>query len=184
MAGKLANRMCVYELDAVALETFRLTLEPLRVEHADEMAPLLADAELYAFTGADPPTLEELRTRYARQVAGRSPDGAERWLNWIVRRREDGQAAGFVQATIADEPPPATAVLAWVVGARFQHRGYAREAAGAVAAWLDRVGVPRLVAYIHPEHAASMGVARALGLAPTDDRVDGEVVWERITGSG
>lgn len=176
--------MCIDEVDAPALDTFRLTLEPLRVEHAEEMTPLLADPELYGFTEADPPNLEELRAGYARQVAGRSPDGAERWCNWIVRRREDGHAAGFVQATIAEDPPPVTAVLAWVVGARFQHRGYAREATGAVADWLDRVGVRRFVAYIHPEHPASMGVARALDLAPTDDRVDGEVVWERITGSG
>jgi RimJ/RimL family protein N-acetyltransferase len=174
--------MCIDEIDAPVLDTFRLTLEPLRVEHAEEMAPLLADPELYGFTEADPPTLEELRARYVRQVAGRSPDGAERWLNWIVRRREDGQAAGFVQATIAEDPPPVTAVLAWMVGGRFQHRGYAREAAGAVTGWLDRVSVRRFVAYIHPEHAASMGVARALDLAPTDDRVDGEVVWERVTG--
>jgi hypothetical protein len=27
-----------------------------------------------------------------------------------------------------------------------------------------------------------MGVARALGMEPTDERVDGEVVWERVTG--
>jgi RimJ/RimL family protein N-acetyltransferase len=46
------------------------------------------------------------------------------------------------------------------------------------------VGVRRVVAYIHPEHTASMGVARALALAPTGERVDGEIVWERITGSG
>ncbi|HYZ61371.1 MAG TPA: GNAT family N-acetyltransferase, partial [Acetobacteraceae bacterium] len=76
-----------------------------------------------------------------------------------------------------------TAVLAWVLGVRFQGRGYAREAAAAVVAWLLAVGVGRLVAYIHPEHAASMGVARALGLTPTDARVNGEVVWERVIGS-
>ena len=60
--------MCAYELDAVPLETLRLTLEPLRVDHAEEMAPLLADAELYTFTDGGPPTLEELRARYVRQV--------------------------------------------------------------------------------------------------------------------
>jgi hypothetical protein len=29
-----------------------------------------------------------------------------------------------------------------------------------------------------------MGVARSLGMAATDARVDSEVVWVRITGSG
>ena len=175
--------MGIDEIGTSALDTVRLALEPLRVDHAEEMAPLLGDAALYGFTEVGPPTLEELRARYVRQVAGASPDGAERWLNWIVRRREDGRAAGFVQATLAEDPPPATAVLAWVVGVQSQGQGYAREAAGAVVARLDHAGVQRFVAYIHPEHAASMAVARSLGMAPTDDRVDGEVVWELITGS-
>ena len=93
-------------LDAVELQTLRLTLEPLRVDHAGEMTPLLADRSLYAFTGGQPPSLAELRGRYQRQVTGRSPDGAEAWLNWIVRRRDDGQAVGFVQAAISTDPPP------------------------------------------------------------------------------
>jgi len=179
--------MCVDLLDAVPLKTLRLTLEPLRVDHAEEMTPVLADTSLYAFTGGEPPSLAELRARYERQVTGRSPDGAEAWLNWIVRRRDDGQAVGFVQAAISTDPPPpapTTAVLAWVLGAGYQGMGYAREAGGALVAWLALQGVQRLVAYIHPEHTASMAVARALGLEPTDDRVDGEVVWATLTGSG
>jgi RimJ/RimL family protein N-acetyltransferase len=179
--------MCADLLDAVPLETVRLELEPLRVDHAEEMAPLLADTNLYAFTGGQPPMRAELRARYERQVTGRSPDGAEAWLNWIVRRRDDGRALGFVQAAISAEPPPpapVTAVLAWVLGARHQGKGYAREAGEALVAWLASAGVQRLVAYIHPEHAASMAVAQALGLRPTDERVDTEIVWERITASG
>lgn len=175
--------MSSQEIDAPLLETPRLGLEPLRVQHAEEMVPVLADERLYAFTGGTPPALGELRERYARQATGRSPDGVERWLNWIVRRSEDGLAVGFVQAAIADDPPPTTAVLAWVLGVPFHGRGYAREAAAAVVAWLLAVDVGRLVAYIHPEHSASMGVARALGLVPTDARVNGEVVWERIIAS-
>jgi RimJ/RimL family protein N-acetyltransferase len=176
--------MPIDEIDAPALQTSRLALEPLRVDHAEEMAPLLADAELYAFTGGTPPTLSELRVRYAGQVTGRSPDGLERWLNWIVRHREDGRAAGFVQAAISEDPPPVTAVLAWVLGLHFQGHGYAREAAEALAAWLGSVGVARLVAYIDDANEPSMGVARSLGMAATDARVDSEVVWVRITGSG
>jgi RimJ/RimL family protein N-acetyltransferase len=175
--------MCTDEVDAVPLKTLRLALEPLTAAHAEEMAPVLADRSLYAFTGGEPPTLDELRERYARQETQRSPDGVERWLNWILRVREDGLAAGFVQTTVSDDHGPITAVLAWVLGARFQGLGYAREAAAAVVGYLEDAGVRRFVAYIHPEHRASMAVARALGLEPTGERVDGEVVWERITGS-
>lgn len=178
--------VCADLVDAVPLETLRLTLEPLRVDHAEEMTPVLAESALYAFTGGEPPTSAELRARYERQAAGRSPDGAEAWLNWIVRRRDDGQAVGFVQAAISSDPPPpapVTAVLAWVLGLGFQGHGYATEAGRALVAWLEGVPVQRIVAYIHPEHRASMGVARALGLQPTDERVDAEVVWERLSGS-
>ncbi|MGZ4172154.1 MAG: GNAT family N-acetyltransferase [Solirubrobacteraceae bacterium] len=172
--------MSTEEIDAPLLETLRLTLEPLRVDHAAEMVSVLADERLYAFTGGEPPTLHELRARYARQATGRSPDGIERWLNWIMRRKEDGLAVGFVQASISQDPPPLTAVLAWVLGVPFQGLGYAREASGAVLESLSGapVGVERFVAYIHPENVPSMGVARALGLAPTDETVDREVVWE------
>jgi len=31
---------------------------------------------------------------------------------------------------------------------------------------------------VHPDHAASQGVARAIGLGPTRTMVDGEVRWE------
>jgi hypothetical protein len=85
--------------EAVVLESARLTLHPLAVADAAEMAAVLADPELYRYTGGAPPTLEELTRRYERQVAG--PAGSdETWLNWIVRRRDDGRAVGFLQATV------------------------------------------------------------------------------------
>ena len=37
------------------LESERLVLEPLRVEHAEELAPLLDDPRLHEFIGGDPP---------------------------------------------------------------------------------------------------------------------------------
>jgi hypothetical protein len=35
----------------------------------------------------------------------------------------------------------------------------------------------RFTAHIHPDHVASIGVARTLGLSPTSTVVDGEVRW-------
>jgi RimJ/RimL family protein N-acetyltransferase len=106
-------------------------------------------------------------------VAGHSPDGSETWLNWLLRRRDTGELVGSLQATVSG----ATAELAWVVAVPHQGRGYAREAAEAVQGRLRATGVSGFVAHIHPEHAASAGVARALGLAPTDTVVDGEIRW-------
>lgn len=162
--------------DDVPLRTSRLDLEPLRVEHADELAPVLADDQLYTFTGGVPPTPAELRERYRRQVVGRSPDGTERWSNWILRRREDGQVVGYVQATTR-QAAGVEAEVAWVVGTAYQGRGYAGEAVRAMIGRLREQGVPTVIAYIHPGHAASQRVARAAGLAPTTSVVDGEVRW-------
>jgi RimJ/RimL family protein N-acetyltransferase/2-polyprenyl-3-methyl-5-hydroxy-6-metoxy-1,4-benzoquinol methylase len=159
------------------LETERLILEPLRVDHATEMAPLLDDVRLHRFTGGRPATPGELLERYARQVTGSSPDGRQRWLNWIVRRRCDGLAAGFVQATVTESN--GTAELAWTIAEPYQRRGYAREAAGSMAAWLATSETRRLVACVNPEHDASAAVARALGLTATREVRDGETVWAR-----
>ncbi|MCM3660481.1 hypothetical protein M3148_05650 [Georgenia satyanarayanai] len=76
-----------------ASTTPRLDLEWLRVEHAEEMAPLLDDVLLHTYIGGTPATLSQLQAQYRRQVVGRSADGTERWLNWVLRRREDGTSS-------------------------------------------------------------------------------------------
>jgi RimJ/RimL family protein N-acetyltransferase len=159
---------------AEPIEALRLLLEPLGPEHAEEMAPVLADPALYVFTGGDPPSAAELRARYERQARGRSADGRQLWLNWILREREGGKAVGYAQATV--DPVSGGAEVAWVVGTGFQGRGYATEAAGAMVAWLRARGAT-VTAYVHPEHAASQSVARAVGLEPTSVVRDGEVRW-------
>jgi RimJ/RimL family protein N-acetyltransferase len=156
---------------AAPLRTERLELEPLRVEHAHELFSLLDDPELHRFIGGRPDALAELTERLRRQAAGASPDGSQGWLNWVLR--SDGAVVGRVQATLTGS----TAELAWVVGTAHQGRGYATEAGLAVAEWLGTQGVTTLVAHIHPDHAASAGVARRLGLVATDARQDGEVRW-------
>ncbi len=165
--------------DAVALAGPRVQLEPLAVHHAEEMAALLHDPDLYRFIGGRPATTEELRDRYRRQVAGRSPDGRQRWCNWVVRHRHDGRAVGTVQATIDDETDRLTAEVAWIITSDHQRNGYAREAAQVMIAWLLDCGADGIIAHIHPQHEASMAVARTVGLSATTTAVDGEVRWER-----
>jgi RimJ/RimL family protein N-acetyltransferase len=144
---------------------------------AAEMVDVLSAEALYAYTGGAPPSLGDLRARYAEQVAGRSPDGREEWRNWILRHQPGGQAVGYVQATITDEARRAE--IAWVVGLRWQGRGYATEAAQALIGWLDARGIQVIQARIHPEHAASAAVARRAGLRPSGVVEDGEQLWRR-----
>jgi RimJ/RimL family protein N-acetyltransferase len=162
---------------AEALTTQRLVLEPLRPDHARELAPVLADPALHAFTGGQPAAEDELRARFARQAEGRSPDGTQGWLNWVARDRATRAPLGTVQATITDDAGVRTAALAWVVATSRQGEGLATEAARAARDWLADQSVTRFVAHIHPDHGASAAVARHLGLAAADERRDGEVRW-------
>jgi len=153
-------------------------LEPLRVEHATELAPVLADPLLHTFIGGEPLDREQLQARYQHQVVGRSADGSQRWLNWLVRDHRDGQALGTVQATVVTQREVPVAEVAWVMGTRHQGQGYATEAAILLVGWLRHRGVIRVVAHVHPQHKASMAIARAIGLAPTRRIVDGEIRWQ------
>jgi len=133
---------------------------------------------LYEHMGGQPPGLEELRERYARQTGGRSADGKELWFNWIARTRESRTAVGYVQVTF--NVAGGVADLGWVIGSQHQRRGYAAEAAGAVIEWLDASpSVRRITAHIADHNVASQGVARRLGLGPSGQVEGGEQVWVR-----
>ncbi|TDD26774.1 N-acetyltransferase [Kribbella turkmenica] len=145
-------------------------MHPLRVEYAAEMAGVLADPDLYTFTGGEPPTVEVLENRYRRQLEGPgNPD--EHWLNWVIQY--DGRLVGYVQSTVTGR----TAEIAWVIGTDWQGRGFAKEAARGLVAWLDGQGVERIIAHVHPDHAASAAVTAAAGLTRTDQLDDGEYLW-------
>jgi RimJ/RimL family protein N-acetyltransferase/membrane protease YdiL (CAAX protease family) len=155
-------------------DTPRLIARPIAPTDASDLFPVLRDERLHAFTGGTPPaSAAALRDRYVGLASGGSPDGRERWLNWVLRERGTGLAIGYVQATVVGDD----ATVAWVVGVGWQGRGYAKEAAIGLVRHLRGLGVRRISAAIHPRHLASEAVARAAGLSLTDEEVDGERVW-------
>jgi len=156
------------------LTTTRLDLVALTAADADDLFPVLDDVALGRWTGEAPPAdVEALRRRFEAWEVGGSPDGTERWLNWTMRRRDDGRAIGHLQSTVM----PRSAAIAWVVGSAFQRQGFATEAARALVTWLRRQNVSTIEASIHPGNIASQTVARRADLRPTDRLDDGEVVW-------
>ena len=161
------------------LSTNRLRLEPLRVEHADEMVEVLAPRALYEYYPDEPsPTLEALRETYRRQTRGHSSDGRQTWNNWIIRLISSGEAIGFIQVTTVDSE----AEMAWVVGVPWQGNGYAAEAARAVRdsclAGDTQQYVAAVICHIAPDHEKSERIARSLGMSPTTRRHEGERRWE------
>jgi RimJ/RimL family protein N-acetyltransferase len=154
------------------LVTDRLRIAPVAPSDAEDLFEVLADPRLGWWTGeASPRDVDEVRARI-RRWAEQEPVG-QRWHNWIVRKAVDDEPVAYVQATVAGSH----AWLAWVTRADVQRRGYATEAARAVLGRLVDGGVDRIEATIADGHAASEGVARNLGMGPTDEVVDGERVW-------
>jgi RimJ/RimL family protein N-acetyltransferase len=157
--------------------TYRLNFEPLTADHAAELAPLLDDPALHEFIGGAPMDQASLTARYALLQERRSPDGCQLWGNWVMRIRGTGAAAGTVQVTLPARGPAADlAEVAWVVSRPAQGHGYAKEAAIGLVTLLRESGWA-VEAHIHPGHLASQHVARAAGLTPTEEWVDGEIRW-------
>ena len=106
------------------LEGSGVVLEPQRAEHAAEMFLVLSDPAIYQYENEPPSSLDWLRERFAWLEARRSPDGAQVWLNWVVRLPAAG-LIGYVQATLS---PTGAAAIAYVFGSKYWRRGLAREA--------------------------------------------------------
>jgi RimJ/RimL family protein N-acetyltransferase len=160
------------------VETERFSLEPVSVNHAPEMVVVLADPSLYEFIAGEPPTLEGLVRRYTAQSVGESDDGSQWWLNWVIRDNASGALVGFVQATVAEDAGRLSADIAWVVAPRAQGNGVATEATRGMIRWLREHGVDSLGAFLHPQHRASIAVAKHQGLNPTSTIQKGEIRWE------
>jgi len=106
-----------------------LVLEPLTAAHAPAMYAVLADPEIYRYLDSKPPeSPARLETLYARWEARVSPDGRERWLNWVVRE-SSGALVGHVQATL---DAAGRTAIAYVLASRYWGRGYARAATEAM----------------------------------------------------
>jgi ribosomal-protein-alanine N-acetyltransferase len=139
-----------------------LTLEPQTAAHAKEMFAVLCDPALYAYEGEPPPSLEWLRTRFARLEARHSPDGSERWLNWIVRL-PPAEAVGYVQAT---ERRDGHAYVAYAISSAHWGRGVARRAVEAMIAELsERYGIEMLWAIFKEPNVRSRQLLVRLGFA-------------------
>ena len=145
------------------IETDRLTLEPLTAAHAEEMFAVLSDPAIYEFENQPPASVAALREQYRRWETRGSPDGRERWLNWVVRRR-GAELIGYVQVTIW---PTGRAGIAYEFNSRYWRRGYGREATQAMLAELiSRYGVREFTAVLKRANFRSLGLLNCLGFAP------------------
>ena len=144
------------------LETARLRLEPLTRAHAAEYFAILSDSRLFESIPHDPPaTVEALEARFARLERGRSPDGRQAWLNWMIRVKASSICVGRVEASV---DPDASAYFAYELGSEHWGRGFATEACARVIDALFRDhGVERITAEVDTRNLASIRLLERLG---------------------
>ena len=142
--------------------TKRLVLEPLAAHHADLLFAGLADDRLHEFVNVPQSAdIASLRERFVRWESRLSPDKSERWLNWAVKRREDGAYIGYVQATVDGT---GNAWLGYVLFVPAWGHGFAREAVRALIKSLPRLyGVTLFAAVVNTRNSRSIRLLRALG---------------------
>ena len=145
------------------IESRTLRLEPLAAAHAEEMFEPMSAIAIYDYMPGRPPaSVSALRERYIQLERGRSADGKQEWLNWIVRLHS-GQCAGFVQATIY---PAQSADFAFAFAPSHWGRSVAFEACCAALPWLAAErGVAALFATVDPRNSRSVGLLLRLGFS-------------------
>ena len=144
------------------IATARLTLEPQVEAHAAQMFAVLSDPAIYEYENAPPESLEWLRTRFARLESRVSPDGSEKWLNWVIRTGP-AQLAGYVQATIRTD---GEAAIAYELSSQHWGRGLASEAVTAMMGALrEEYGVQKFSAVLKHNNMRSLRVLERLGFS-------------------
>jgi len=150
-----------------------ILLEPQVAAHAAEMFDVLSDVAIYEFENSPPESAAWLVDRFRKLESRVSPDGAEQWLNWVVRL-PTGALAGYVQATIGAD---GTAHIAYELASRFWHQGIGSSAVkGMIAELVASYGVSNFVAALKERNFRSLALLTSLGFERSGSGDDGEIL--------
>ncbi|HEX2735698.1 MAG TPA: GNAT family N-acetyltransferase [Polyangiaceae bacterium] len=155
----------------------RLLLEPLVGAHADALFDQLLDPRIYTWISLQPPgDKEQLRRSWHARESRLSPSGDEVWLNWALRRKQDGLYLGRCDATV-DLAGVATN-LGSVIFPACWNQGYASEAVRTVVGHLAANGIHEVRAYVTRGNTASEKVLLRSGfvrmrIVPNNDTIRG-----------
>ncbi|UEJ84267.1 GNAT family N-acetyltransferase [Brachybacterium halotolerans subsp. kimchii] len=147
--------------DDDTFSTERLELSPLTPSDTEDVAELYSDPEVARYVGGERLTPQII----PQQVESFAAEWAERGYGQsAVRERGTGRFIGRIGLHFWEHWNEVE--LGYVLRADAQGRGFASEGS---RAWIRRArdqGIAkRLIANIHPENAASIGLARKLGFA-------------------
>ncbi len=156
------------------VEATGLTLEPQMAAHAKEMFAVLSDPAIYEYENEPPLCVESLRTRFTKLESRRSPDGQERWLNWVIRL-PTSELIGYVQAAVRSN---GRAAIAYELSSTYWGRGLATQAVQAMIGELqERYQVRSLSAVFKRKNQLSRRLLERLGflLASPEEHVKRQI---------
>ena len=123
---------------------------------------MLSDPAIYEFENVPPPSVERLAAGYRLRESRASPDGRQKWLNWVVRLTNK-EAAGYVQATVLES---GASYIAYEFASKHWRKGIGSASVGAMIEELaESYGVHTFVAVLKSANYRSMGLLRHLGFS-------------------
>jgi RimJ/RimL family protein N-acetyltransferase len=141
-------------------ETERLILRPQRLSDAPDLFAFLADPEAMRYTQCLP-SLRECRRHIAADERQRRRIGC---AMWTVLTKVDGRIVGRGGLYLDPFDPDWGIELAYHFAPAAWGRGYATELARfSLALARDRLGLEEVLAFAHPDNAASRAVLRKAG---------------------
>jgi ribosomal-protein-alanine N-acetyltransferase len=147
----------------VILETPRLALRSLGMEDAPELQVLFSDPEVMRFMEGTR-DLTATRAWIARHIAFYRTRGCG---VWGVERKGAPGLLGYCGLIPQEVEGREELEVGYLLGRRHWHQGYATEAAAACRDLaFERFAAPRVVSLIAPANAASIAVARRIGMTP------------------
>jgi RimJ/RimL family protein N-acetyltransferase len=149
-----------------------VAIPPEAIEHLLAGNRAMAGTDFGVTLPDEFPTQDELDGFLPIQIARMRREPAERrWMARLMIEREAKQAIGHC----GFHGPPATigrAEIGYTVFEQFRNRGFAKEAAGALAAWAFEEGEREVYASVSPDNAPSLAVVRALGFRQVGTQID------------
>jgi RimJ/RimL family protein N-acetyltransferase len=164
-----------------SLHTARLSLEPWSEEALRLFRALATTPAVMRYIGDGRPWSEAKLEAVAAHNAEHWRDHGFGWR--LARLSDSGEAAGFIALNFAGEGSgvdPDEYEIGWWLAPAAWGRGIAREGAAALREEaFQELKAPSILARIQPENAASLAVARAIGLS--DDTETLGRMGERIS---
>lgn len=141
--------------------TERLRLEPIGLEHVDDLWRLHQYAEVAAWYEGTW-SRERAQESAARRAAGWNDDGVQKW---IAYDRATGELTGRGGVSVQEVDGRMRHEVGWVVRPDLWGRGYATEIGRAGLRFaFDDLGVEEVVAFTEEHNARSRGVMERLGM--------------------